>query len=170
MAQFKATEGAARVTGLTTQSLGVTGPEGFDAAFEAARRMRAQGLIILSSLAIGPYRTRLADLALTHRLLAISINPRFADAEGGLMAYGPDVSDMFRRAAGYVDRILRSARPADLPVQRPARFELVINEDRLPGDVRGYRSPCGPSRSPCPRPGPRDRPGRRLRRADSAEP
>jgi len=127
LAQFQATEGAARVAGVTAQSLGVQGPEEFDAAFDAARRMRAQGLIILSSPAIGPYRARLADLALKQRLPAISLSPPFADA-GGLMGYGPDVLDMYRRATGYADRILGGARPADLPVQRPTTFEFVINE------------------------------------------
>jgi putative ABC transport system substrate-binding protein len=69
---------------------------------------------------------RLADLALQHRLPAISLFPQFADV-GGLMGYGPNLPDLFRRAASYVDRILKGARPADLPIQRPTVFKLSVN-------------------------------------------
>ena len=69
---------------------------------------------------------RLADLALHYRLPAICVFPQFAEV-GGLMGYGPNLTDLFRQAASYVDRILRGARPADLPIQRPAVFRLVVN-------------------------------------------
>jgi putative ABC transport system substrate-binding protein len=69
---------------------------------------------------------RLADLALQHRLPAVCVFPQFAEA-GGLMGYGPNLTDLFRQAADYVDRILKGVKPADLPIQRPAVFRLVIN-------------------------------------------
>ena len=124
--QFKATEGAARGVRLKLQSLPFRQPEDFAASFEAARRQRVQGLVLLSAPSVFLNLNRLADLALEYRLPAICVFPQFADA-GGLMGYGPNLPDLFRQAAGYVDRILKGARPADLPIQRPAVFKLVVN-------------------------------------------
>ena len=70
--------------------------------------------------------TRILELAVAHRLAAISLNRGFAQA-GGLLSYGPNLPDLFRRAATYVDRILKGAKPADLPVEQPAKFDLVVN-------------------------------------------
>jgi putative ABC transport system substrate-binding protein len=125
-AQFKATEGAARAVRLKLQSLPFRQPEDFAASFEAARNQRAQALVLLSAPSVFLNLKRLADLALQYRLPAICVFPQFADA-GGLMGYGPDLPDLFRQAANYVDRILKGTRPADLPIQRPAVFKLAVN-------------------------------------------
>jgi putative ABC transport system substrate-binding protein len=82
--------------------------------------------LILSSLLFSPHHRQLAALAAKHRLPAIAWTPEFVTA-GGLMAYGPKWSALWRRAAYYVDRLLKGANPADLPVERPTTFELVIN-------------------------------------------
>lgn len=124
--QFKATEGAARAVGLELQSLPFRQPEDFAASLEAARKKRAQALVLLSAPSVFVNLGRLADLALQHRLPAICVFPQFADA-GGLMGYGPNLTDLFRQATIYVDRILKGAKPADLPIQRPAVFRLAIN-------------------------------------------
>jgi putative ABC transport system substrate-binding protein len=112
--QFKATEGAARRVRLKIQST----------IFKTARHQQA--LVLLSSPLVFQHLKRLADLALQYHLPTISVFPQFADS-GGLMGYGPDVTDLFRQAATYVDRILKGARPADLPIQRPAVFKLIVN-------------------------------------------
>jgi len=124
--QFKATEGAARAVRLKLQSLPVRQPEDFAASFEAAHKQRAQALVLLSAPSVFLNLNRLADLALQYRLPAICVFPQFADA-GGLMGYGPNLTDLFRQAAIYVDRILKGAKPADLPIQRPAVFRLAVN-------------------------------------------
>jgi len=124
--QFKATEAAARAMGLELQSLPFRQPDDFAANFEAARKKRAQALVVLSAPSVFLSLGRLADLALQYRLPAICVFPQFADA-GGLMGYGPNLTDLFRQATIYVDRILKGARPADLPIQRPAVFRLAIN-------------------------------------------
>jgi putative tryptophan/tyrosine transport system substrate-binding protein len=124
--QLKATEGAARAVSLKLQSLPFRQAEDFAASFEAARNQRAQALVILSAPSVFLNLKRLADLALQYRLPAICVFPQFADA-GGLMGYGPNLTDLFRQAASYVDRILKGARPADLPIQRPAVFKLAVN-------------------------------------------
>jgi putative ABC transport system substrate-binding protein len=125
-AQFKATESAAQARRFGLQSLAFRKPQEFAAAFEAARRQKAQALVLLSSPAVFLHLKRLGDFALQYRLPAISVFPQFANV-GGLMGYGPDLGDLFRRAANYVDRILKGTSPADLPIQRPAVFELAVN-------------------------------------------
>ena len=92
----------------------------------AARDQRAQRLVLLSSPSVFANLKRLADLARQYRVPAISVFPQFADA-GGLIGYGPNTPDLRRRAAGYVDRILKGTKPADLPIQRPVVFELAVN-------------------------------------------
>jgi putative tryptophan/tyrosine transport system substrate-binding protein len=124
--QFKATEAVARAARLQLQSLAFRQPDDFAASFEAARNQRVQALALLSAPSVFLNLKRLADLALEHRLPAICVFPQFVEA-GGLMGYGPNLPDLFRQAANYVDRILKGARPADLPVQRPAVFRLAIN-------------------------------------------
>lgn len=95
-------------------------------AFQAAVRMEAQGMIVLSSAVFHGHRQRIVDLAARFRLPAIYEHRDFPTA-GGLISYGPDVRELFTRLASYVDRIFNGAKPADLPVERPTRFELVIN-------------------------------------------
>jgi putative tryptophan/tyrosine transport system substrate-binding protein len=117
---------AARALGVRLHVFAVYHPREFKGAFEAARREGAGALLILSALLFDPHHRQLAALAAKHRLPAIAWTPAFVTA-GGLMAYGPNWSALWRRAAYYVDRLLKGAKPADLPVERPMTFELVIN-------------------------------------------
>jgi putative ABC transport system substrate-binding protein len=122
--QLKGAEVAARTLGLQLQPAPVQDPSDFDAAFKAARG--ANGLLLLDSPLFITHRARLAGLAVTSRLPAISGLRDFVEV-GGLMSYGADFPDTYRRAATYVDKILKGAKPADLPVEQPTKFELVIN-------------------------------------------
>jgi putative ABC transport system substrate-binding protein len=101
-------------------------PNGFDDAFKAATKVRAEGLLTLDDPFTIAHRTRIIDLALRYKLPAIYAVRPFVDA-GGLMYYGPDRVDQNRRAATYVDKILKGAKPADLPVEQPLKFEFIIN-------------------------------------------
>jgi putative tryptophan/tyrosine transport system substrate-binding protein len=125
-ANFKETEALARALGVQVQSLEVRRPEDFESAFKAATGGRVQGLIVLRGLIITRHRTRIVALAAKNRLPAMYGDSRWVEA-GGLMYYGPNINDLFRRAATYVDKILKGAKPADLPVEQPTKFELVIN-------------------------------------------
>ena len=120
------TEDAARRLGLQVHALEVRGLDDFAGAFAAARTGRADGLILLAGPGPGEHRARLVDLAAQSRLPTMYYGRAFAEA-GGLMSYGATDHDMARRAASYVDRILKGATPADLPVEQPTKFELVIN-------------------------------------------
>jgi ABC-type uncharacterized transport system substrate-binding protein len=124
--QFRATEMAARSTGVALQSLPIRRPEDVNGAFDRAVREQAQAMVVLSSPLIFVERVHIADLALKTRLPAISLFNSFPKF-GGLMAYGPDLPSIFRQAANYVSRILAGAKPGELPIQRPTKFELVIN-------------------------------------------
>ena len=107
--------------------IAVRGPDDFEAAFSAIDKSRAQGLILGHPDAIFHVHSReIARLALKHRLPAIFYLKDFVEA-GGLMSYAPSYTDSFRRAAAYVDKILKGAKPGDLPIEQPAKFELVIN-------------------------------------------
>jgi putative ABC transport system substrate-binding protein len=125
--QITEVEHAAREYGVQIQVLTVKSAEQFDAAFSTMMRERADALIVqpffIGALGHGP---RIAHAAAKHRLPTISGLAQFAD-EGGLISYGPDVLEPTRRAAVYVDKILKGAKPADLPVEQPTKFELVIN-------------------------------------------
>ena len=101
-------------------------PSDFAKAFPAMTRGRAGGLIALSGSVFFAERSRIAELAAQSRLPAIYALREYVEA-GGLMSYRPSFSDLWRRGAGYVDKILKGAKPADLPVEQPTRFELVIN-------------------------------------------
>ena len=116
----------ARQLGIELHSLDVRGPKDLDKAFEDAIHARAGALYIFSNQVFSANLERIADLAAKSRLPSIYHRSEFADASG-LMTYGPDRADMFRRAATYVDKILKGAMPADLPVEQPTKFELVIN-------------------------------------------
>jgi putative ABC transport system substrate-binding protein len=124
---LKASEAAARSLGVRLQALKVERLDDFETAFAELQRNRAEALIVSSSPLFYVHRTRLVEFAAKHRLPAIYHQSEFVVGPGGLMSYGPDFRDLVRRSATYVDRILRGARPGDLPVQQPTKFELVIN-------------------------------------------
>ena len=123
---LKEAEVAARALGVRPQFVEARGPADFDRAFSDMTRARAGALTVWSTPMFVSERRRLVDLAAKNRLPAVYPWREFVDA-GGLMSYGPDLADMFRRAATYVDKILKGAKPADLPVEQPTKFELVIN-------------------------------------------
>jgi putative ABC transport system substrate-binding protein len=121
---IEATARAASIN-LTVSSLG--GPKDLDSGFEAARKARAEGLVILASPIFTAQTARLAQLAATHRLAAIYYHEGFAES-GGLLAYGPKLSEFsWSRAATFIDKILKGAKPADLPIEQPTKFDFVVN-------------------------------------------
>ena len=122
----KDTQAAAEALGIRLQSLEVRNPKDLDSAFKAATDDRAQGLLTSAGSLFNTHQTRIIDFAALNRLPAMYASPEFVDA-GGLMSYAPSYPAIFRRAAYYVDKILRGAKPADLPVEQPTKFELVIN-------------------------------------------
>jgi putative ABC transport system substrate-binding protein len=123
---LKEAEAAARALRVRLQFVEARGPENFDRAFSEMTRARAGALTVLPGSMFVNERRRLVDLAAKHRLPTAFPWREGVDA-GGLMSYGPDFADLFRRAATYVDKILKGAKPADLPVEQPTKFELVIN-------------------------------------------
>jgi putative ABC transport system substrate-binding protein len=123
---WRETQAAARALGLKLQSLEVRGPTDFQGAFDYASTDRADALVVLADGLINSHQRKILDFAATRRLPAMYPNREFVD-EGGLMSYAPSFTDLFRRAAVYVDRILKGTKPADLPVERPEKFEFVIN-------------------------------------------
>ena len=120
------TEAAAKTAGLAIQRVAVGSAAGLDAAFATVVRGRAGALIIVITARLFSYRKRIAELAVKHRLPTVVGLREYVEA-GGLASYGTDFPDIFRRAAVYVDKILKGAKPADLPVEQPTKFELVIN-------------------------------------------
>ena len=116
----------ARQLGVRLHSVEVRSPGDFDKAFEDAAKTRAGAVVIIGHAVFVTNLKRIADLAAKSRLASIFHLREFVDA-GGLMAYGPDRSDMFRRAAIYVDKILKGAKPGDLPIEQPTKFELALN-------------------------------------------
>ena len=124
--EVKETEIAANALGLKLQSLQVRSRDEFQSAFAAAMNERANGLIIIQSPFTGSHRKELFELAEKQRLPSMCDAPYLAE-DGCLMSYGPNRFEMSRRAATYVDKILKGAKPADWPVEQPTKFELVIN-------------------------------------------
>ena len=124
--RLREVEVAGRSLGVQLQVLEARGPEEFDGAFAAMTRERAGALFVFADPVFLRDRTRLADLAAKRRLPAVYELKEHAEA-GGLMAYGASLPHMWRRAATYVDKILKGAKPADLPVEQPTKLELVIN-------------------------------------------
>jgi ABC-type uncharacterized transport system substrate-binding protein len=122
----KRAEAAGRALGMQLQFVEVREPESFDRAFSDITRARADALIVPLTAMFTNERRRLVDLAAKIRRPAVYGSRDSVDA-GGLMSYGPNLSDSYRRAATYVDKILKGAEPADLPVEQPTKFELVIN-------------------------------------------
>ena len=123
----KETEVSARAMGVQLVRVGVQSPDDIDGAFRAITKERANGLLMrLQPSLFSAHLKRLADLSMKNRLPSIAIVPAWANA-GGLMSYGSDLNFQYRRAATYVDKILKGTKPADLPVEAPTKFELVIN-------------------------------------------
>jgi putative ABC transport system substrate-binding protein len=125
--QLKAAEAAARSLGLRLQKLTVERPEDLVTAFAEVQKNRAEALVVSSSPLFYAHKTQLVEFAAKRRLPTVYHQSEFVVTSGGLMSYGPDFRDLFRRSATYVDKILKGAKPSDLPVQRPTKFELVIN-------------------------------------------
>jgi putative tryptophan/tyrosine transport system substrate-binding protein len=117
---------AVRALGVQLHLVEAGGPDAFDSAFAAMTSAHAEALLVMGDGMFFQHRRRLAELAATSRLPTMHNIRPFVEA-GGLMAYGPSTPDLRRRAAVYVDKILKGAKPADLPVEQPTKFELVIN-------------------------------------------
>ena len=123
---WKESQQPARELGLQLHSIEVESADKFDGAFKEAIKARSAALVVSGSPLFNSFLKQIADLAIKNRLPAIGSREDFVDS-GGLMSYGPDRADAYRHAARYVDKILKGAKPADLPVEQPTEFELVIN-------------------------------------------
>jgi ABC-type uncharacterized transport system substrate-binding protein len=123
---LRETELAARAFKVKLQNLDVLDPKDIETAFRAASKEHADAVLVLTGLIFNYQRTQVVDLAVKNRLPAIYINTVFVE-DGGLMSYGVSQNDLARRAAKYVDKILKGAKPADLPVEQPKNFEFIIN-------------------------------------------
>ncbi|HVO94953.1 MAG TPA: ABC transporter substrate-binding protein, partial [Terriglobales bacterium] len=124
---FKNYEAAAQAFNLDLRSLGVRGPKpDLEKAFEGAKAARAEALIVVINPLISQHANDIFKLAVKNRLASMTEEGQFVDA-GGLISYGANLAELYRRAATYVDKILKGAKPADLPVEEPNRFELILN-------------------------------------------
>jgi ABC-type uncharacterized transport system substrate-binding protein len=123
---LRALDESAGLLKVRLQRVGVNRPDELEAAFTAIVKERVQAVLVQSSQMLARYSPRVTALALRHRLPTISQTPGFADS-GGLLQYGADVFELFRRSASHVDKILRGAKPGDLPVEQPTKVDLVIN-------------------------------------------
>lgn len=123
---IRATQAAARRMGIVLHIVDVQGPRDLDGAFEAMLRPRSHALLVVADPVLFSRRQRIVELATRHRLPAVYEHRAFIEV-GGLASYGPDQTERFRQAADYVDRILKGARPGDLPIQQPSTFELMLN-------------------------------------------
>ena len=119
-------ERAAGSLAVKLQFLDIFGPKDIETAFRAATKARADGLLVLGGPVVNSRRTLLVDLAAKSRLPAAYPRPEFVE-DGGLMTYGVNINDQYRRAATYVDKILKGAKPAALPVEQPIKFEFIVN-------------------------------------------
>ena len=119
-------EKAARRLGIKARIVEVTDVTEYEGAFRIAKSERAQAVYVLPSPIFSAHRKRLVELAAQYRLPAAYELREYVEA-GGLLSYGPNTADMYRRAASYVDRILKGAKPGDLPIERATTFELAIN-------------------------------------------
>jgi putative ABC transport system substrate-binding protein len=125
-AQLAVTETSAQRMGLQLQIFSALRPDEFETAFSMAKKARAEALPVLASGFFNAQRKRLVNLTVKYRIPAVYEHREFVDT-GGLMSYGPTIAEMYRRAATYVDKILKGAKPGDLPVEQSTKFELVIN-------------------------------------------
>ena len=126
--EFRETQRASRTLGVQLQSLEVREPGDFEGAFQALAPERAEALIVIGSRLIALQRRRIGEVCAKNGLILVGV-PSWLMESGALLTYGPNVADVQRRAATYVDKILKGARPSDLPMQQPTAFELIINVD-----------------------------------------
>jgi putative ABC transport system substrate-binding protein len=126
LARLKSTRESASALGLTLVSVEARGPDALEQAFATMGRERVQALVVLSDGMLFNNRIQIAGTALRNRLPSASTQKEYSEA-GFLLTYGVDFRDLFRRSAGFVDKILKGAKPADLPVEQPTKFDLVIN-------------------------------------------
>jgi putative ABC transport system substrate-binding protein len=124
--EYRETQRAADALGIHLQSLEVRGLGDFEGAFRSAIRERPEALVVAGSRLMNLHRQQIADFVTKNRLILVG-TPRWLSEIGALLTYGPNTVELHRRAAGYVDKILKGAKPADLPMQQPATFELTIN-------------------------------------------
>ncbi len=124
--EFRETQRAARALQVQLQSLEVRESGDFEGAFQAATRERAEALIVAGARILALHRQRIGDFAAKNRLILVG-TPKWLSEVGSLLTYGPNAAELNRRAASYIDKILKGAKPADLPMQQPATYELVIN-------------------------------------------
>jgi putative tryptophan/tyrosine transport system substrate-binding protein len=124
--EYRETERAARTLSIELQSLEVREPRDLEGAFQAATRERAEALIVVGARILFQHRQQIGEFAARTGLFLVG-NPRWLTEIGGLLSYGSNPPELHRRAAGYIDKILRGAKPADLPMQQPVTFELVVN-------------------------------------------
>jgi putative ABC transport system substrate-binding protein len=124
--RLKEIELAAGALKVKLQYLDVLSSKDIETAFRAAGKGRADGVVMLGSAVFNTHRIQIVELAVKSRLPATYTRPEYVE-DGGLMTYGPSINDLFRRAATYVDRILKGAKPADLAVEQPKKFEFIIN-------------------------------------------
>ena len=117
---------AAQALRITLQPVDVHGPNGFEDVLSAIKKEHASALSALRNRVTNDYRARIVDFAAKSRLPAMYPDSEYVEV-GGLMSYGPNFADLYRRAATYVDKILKGAKPADLPVEQPMKFEFIIN-------------------------------------------
>jgi putative ABC transport system substrate-binding protein len=127
--EFRETQRASRSLNVQLQSLEVRQSSDFDGAFQAVERGQAEALIVFGSRLMFRNRQRIGDFAAKNRLVMVGV-PSWLMEIGAVLTYGPNVPELFRRSAGYVDKILRGAKPADLPMQQPTTFELTVNVKR----------------------------------------
>jgi putative ABC transport system substrate-binding protein len=123
---FEQTRRATQKVGLASEIVGVTQPDQLETAIARAARDRPDALIVIHDVLTVSHRARIAEISLKHGLPTICGSSPFVDA-GGLIAYAPNLPSLFRRSAVFVDRILRGARPADIPIEQPTTFELRVN-------------------------------------------
>jgi ABC-type uncharacterized transport system substrate-binding protein len=123
---LKEVEAAAVAFGVKLQYIDCLSSKDIETAFRAASKERADAVLVLPGPVFNSYQTKIADLAVKNRLPATYNSPEYVEG-GGLMSYGASIPDSYRRAATYVDKILKGAKPADLPVEQPKKFELIIN-------------------------------------------
>jgi putative ABC transport system substrate-binding protein len=124
--QLKEVQAAAKGLAVQIQAVKAESPEELDRAFSAVVKERVHGLFVIRSGFLGRYSKRIAGFAASNRLPTISDSERFPEA-GRLISYGVDLRDMYRRTAVYVDKILKGAKPAELPVEQPTKFEFIVN-------------------------------------------